>query len=42
MQTGSIDTTTSAAATTASSSNTLGQSAFLQLLVTELQNQDPT
>ena len=42
MQTGSIDTTTSAAATTASSSNTLGQSAFLQLLETELQNQDPT
>jgi flagellar basal-body rod modification protein FlgD len=45
MQTGMIADTTSTTSTTSSSttpSNTLDKDAFLQLLVTQLQNQDPT
>jgi flagellar basal-body rod modification protein FlgD len=44
MQTGFIApaSSTSTSGTTGTSGSTLGQSAFLQLLVTELQNQDPT
>jgi flagellar basal-body rod modification protein FlgD len=43
MQTGTIDSTTpSTTATSATGTKALGQDAFLQLLVSELKNQDPT
>ena len=42
MDTGYISPTASAASTASTSTSTMGQDAFLQLLVTELQHQDPT